>query len=146
MERSQIPPCGLHTLVADVALLADAKVLLVRYKDMEKYDDEPGWFLPDDALEHFEHPETAAKRILKEQLNITVPKLSLGFIESFKGQKGTWHMSFHYKAELEKTPTIRASEDIKSSEWFPVQKLPDQKEVAHHGWAISTLREMMRRA
>ena len=135
----------MHTLVADVTLMTGGKVLLTRYKDVNKYDHQQGWFLPDDALNHFEHPESAAKRILKEQLNITVPKLVLGFIESFKGDSGTWHMSFHYKVELEETPAIRPSEDVKSAEWFSVNQLPDRNEVAHHGWAISVLREMMRR-
>ncbi len=140
---SEQRPCGMHTLVADVALLTGGKVLLTRYKDVNKYDHQLGWFLPDDALNHFEHPESAAKRILKEQVNATVPKLTLSFIESFKGDSGTWHMSFHYKAELEEPPPIRPSEDVKSAEWFPVNQLPDRNEVAHHGWAISVLREMM---
>ncbi len=139
-------PCGMHTLVADVALMTGGKVLLTRYKDVNKFDHQQGWFLPDDALNHFEHPETGAKRILKEQLNVTVPQLSLGFIESFKGDAGTWHLAFHYKAELEKAPAIKPSEDVKSAEWFPVNQLPDRNEVAHRGWAISVLREMMRRA
>ncbi len=132
-------------MVADVALLTQGKVLLTRYKDVNKYDHQPGWFIPDDALNHFEHPETAAKRILKEQLGLSVPGLTLGFIESFKGDAGTWHLAFHYKTELEDPPTIAPSEDVKSAEWFPINQLPDRNEVAHHGWAISVLREMMRR-
>lgn len=133
-------------MVADVALLAGAKVLLAQYKDVNKYDHQHGWFLPDDALNHFEHPETGAKRILREQLNVTVPSLTLDFIESFKGDAGTWHLAFHYKANLEKAPPVKLSEDVKSAEWFPLNQLPDRSEVAHHGWAISVLREMMRRS
>ena len=138
--------CRVHTLVADVALLAGDKVLLTQYKDANKYDHQHGWFLPDDALNHFEHPEIGAKRILKEQLNLTVPRLTLGFIESFKGDAGTWHLAFHYKADLEKRPPVKPSEDVKSAEWFSLNQLPDRIEVAHHGWAISVLREMMRRS
>jgi ADP-ribose pyrophosphatase YjhB (NUDIX family) len=138
-------PCGMHTLVADVALMTAGKVLLTKYRDVNKYDHQHGWFLPDDALNHFEHPETAAKRILKEQLNVTVPKLSLGFIESFKGNRGTWHLAFHYKAELQEPPSLEPSEDVESAEWFPLSNLPDRNDVAHHGWALSVLREMMRR-
>ena len=98
METEQ-RDCGVHTLVTDVALISGGKVLLARYNDINKYDHQEGWFLPDDALNHFEHPEAAAKRILKEQLNVSVPRLSLGFIESFKGDSETWHLAFHYKAE-----------------------------------------------
>ena len=49
--------CRIHTLVADVALFAEGQVLLVRYRDMAKYDNESGWFLPDDELNYLEHPE-----------------------------------------------------------------------------------------
>src|SRR5208337_218433 len=137
--------CGLHTLVADVALMTGGKVLLARYSDVNKYDHQQGWFLPDDALNLFEHPETAAERILKEQLNVSVPKLFLGFIESFKGDSGAWHLAFHYKAELQEPPAINPSKDVKAAEWFPLNQLPHREEVAHHGWALSILRDMIRR-
>lgn len=42
-----------HSLIADVAVMSAGKVLLVKYKDVEKYDGESG-FLPDDVLRHFE--------------------------------------------------------------------------------------------
>jgi ADP-ribose pyrophosphatase YjhB (NUDIX family) len=137
--------CGMHTLVADVALITGGKVLLAKYNDANKYDHQQGWFLPDDALNYFEHPETAAKRILKEQLNVSVPKLSLGFIESFKTDSGAWHLAFHYKAEPQEPLGIKPSKDVKTAEWFPLNQLPDREEVAHHGWALSILREMIRR-
>jgi ADP-ribose pyrophosphatase YjhB (NUDIX family) len=136
--------CNLHTLVADVALLAEGRGLLVRYKDTNKYDHQSGWFLPDDALNHFEHPEMGAKRILKEQLGVSAPKLTLGLLESFKGDAGTWHLAFHYKAEFNKAPQIEPSEDLDKSEWFPMNQLPDRSQVAHHGWAISVLNAMNR--
>lgn len=144
MEQSQLAECRAHSLVGDVAILAEGKVLLVRYKDVNKYDHEPGWFLPDDELRNFEHPETAAKRILKEQLGFTAPKLALGFIESFKGNNQSWHMSFHYKTELASTPELTPSDDLRSVEWFPLDQLPDRSEVAHHGWALTTLREIVK--
>jgi len=53
METEQ-RDCGLHTLVADVALMTGRKVLLARYNDVNKYDHQEGWFIPDDALNHFE--------------------------------------------------------------------------------------------
>ena len=34
--------CRIHTLVADGALFAEGQVLLVRYRDMVKYDNESG--------------------------------------------------------------------------------------------------------
>src|SRR5207245_5394332 len=77
--------CRTHTLVADVALFAEDQVLLVRYRDMAKYDNESGWFLPDDELNYLEHPERAGTRILKEQLGLPGLKPRLDHIESFKG-------------------------------------------------------------
>lgn len=124
-----------HSLIADIAVLAAIRVLLVKYKDVDKYDRESGWFLPGDVLRHFEHPEQAAKRILKEQLSISIGKVTLGFIESFKGNNGSWHMSFHCKAELEKTPEKTASADLAAAEWFRLDWLPERSEVVHHGWA-----------
>ncbi len=131
-----------HSLIADIAVLAAGKVLLVKYKDIDKYDGESGWFLPDDALQHFEHPEQAAKRILKQQLGLSVGKVTLGFIESFKGDNGGWHMSFHYKADLERASDKAGSADLAASEWFPMDRLPERTEVAHHGWALTTIREL----
>ncbi len=46
-------PCDQHSLIADVALLSEGKVLLVRYKDANKYDHHKGWFLPMDGV----HPK-----------------------------------------------------------------------------------------
>ncbi len=135
----------MHTLVTNVALFVEGKVLMVKYKDMEAYDGEAGWFLPNDGLAHFEHPETGAKRVLKEQLNMEAPKLALSFIESFKGMRGTWHLSFHYRADLDKMPALRRSDAVRSAEWFATNQLPDRKDVAHHGWAISVFEEMKRR-
>src|SRR5439155_603670 len=52
--------CTVHKLVADVAVLADRQVLLVRYQDTRNYDGQRGWFLPDDYLMFVEHPDGAA--------------------------------------------------------------------------------------
>ena len=127
--------CTIHTLISDAILFAEGQVLLVKYKEAEKYDKQTGWFLPNDSLSEFEHPQDCARRVLKEQLGLTHIELKLSFIESFKGNDGSWHLVFHYKAELEKKPTIPPSDQIQITEWFPVDHLPDRSEVAHHGWA-----------
>lgn len=136
--------CDLHTLIADVALLADGKVLLVRYKDTNKYDHQKGWFLPDDALAHLEHPGKAAARILKEQLNFSEAAPLLHHIESFKGNNGSWHLAFHYQAELDEIPVLKMSNDLEAAEWFPLDTLPGKSEVAHHGWALGIIKTITR--
>jgi hypothetical protein len=82
-------------------------------------------------------------RILKEQLNMSVGKVTLGFIESFKRNDGGWHMSLHYKAEPEKPPENASSPELLAADWFSVDRLPERSEVAHHGWALTTIRELI---
>src|SRR5207247_3477140 len=66
MERG----CTVHKLVADIALFSGRRVLLVKYRDVARYDGQRGWFLPDDFLVHEEHPQDAAKRIAREQTGV----------------------------------------------------------------------------
>ena len=134
--------CRTHTLVADVALFADGQVLLVRYADPAKFDNESGWFLPDDELRYLEHPERAAARILKEQLGLSRLSPRLDHIESFKGDSGAWHLSFHNKLELDRIPPLKPSNALAESTWFARGKLPARSDVAHHGWALHVLETM----
>lgn len=133
--------CGVHKLVADIALLSEGNVLLVRYKDTSKYDGQRGWFLPDDFLNHLEHPEEAAKRVLREQTGLTVPELQLGFIESFGN--GWWHLAFHYRAQLRQAPAFNPGENIAAMDWFPLDRLPAPEEMAHHGWGLEVLSQIL---
>jgi ADP-ribose pyrophosphatase YjhB (NUDIX family) len=135
-----------HSLICDVAVLAEGGVLLVRYSDIEKYDGEAGWFLPDDVLHDLEHPTRAAKRIAREQLRLDLDDVRLGLIESFRGNDGGWHMSFHHLAELDSVPDVRPAPGIADAEWFSLERLPPRSGVAHHGWALSVLKKMMREA
>ena len=138
--------CSVHTLIADVILLAEGQVLLVKYKQAEKYDKQTGWFLPNDSLLEFEHPQDCARRVLKEQLGLTHIELKLSFIESFKGNDGSWHLAFHYKAELDKTPPITSSDQLQAVEWFPLQQLPERSEVAHQGWARTIIKAALKQS
>lgn len=134
----------MHTckLISDITIISGGKILLVKYKDGNKYDHQSGWFLPDDQLLEFEDPDDSAGRILNEQLGITNCEVKISFVESFQGNDKSWHIIFHYKAEFENAPEIKPSGDIASFEWFDLNELPDKKEVAHHGWAIYTIQEI----
>lgn len=134
--------CQVHKLVADVCLIADRKVLFVRYRDTSGYDGEQGWFLPDDYLHHSEHPEEAARRILKEQAGIVSPELHLGPIESFEGH-GYWHLIFHYYARLSHLPQAAPGKNVLALEWFPLDGLPSADQIAHGGWALETLQSIL---
>lgn len=130
--------CGIHRLVADVAILAEGHVLMVRYRDTSRYDNQSGWFLPDDYLVHLEHPDEGAKRIAKDQTGIAPQNVRIDHIESFGN--GAWHLVFHYRADIESTRAVRPSGNIRDIEWFSLDKLPDESEVAHHGWGLDVLR------
>jgi ADP-ribose pyrophosphatase YjhB (NUDIX family) len=133
--------CTAHKLVADVALIAEGEVLLVRYRNTDRYDGQTGWFLPDDFLEDLEHPDRAAMRIAKDQLGTSIPSPRLGFIESFGD--GAWHLIFHYRADLAQKPRVRLGENVAAMEWFDLQKLPAPADVAHHGWGLATLARLL---
>jgi len=131
--------CDVHKLVADVAILADDHVLLVKYRDVSRYDGQRGWFLPDAYLDHGEHPTDAARRIAAEQGGIRLPSAELAEIESFGGKKTAWHLVFHHRADLERPAPITPGDNVAAAEWFALDALPEEREVAHHGWALEVL-------
>ena len=127
-------------LVADVALTSADRVVLVRYEDTSKYDGEAGWFLPDDYLAHGEHPDEAARRIVREQVAIDA-EVRLAEIESLAN--GTWHLIFHYVAAAAESAPVARGPNVAAAEWFPLDKLPPADEVAHHGWALEVLERVL---
>lgn len=129
--------CKEHKLVADIAIFAEDRVLMVKYKDVSGYDGQRGWFLPDDYLERPEHPEEAARRIAREQAQIKTPEVRLSHIESFEG--GAWHLIFHYAATLGQIPRTTPGGNVAAMEWFDLSKLPGPSTVAHGGWALDVL-------
>lgn len=126
-------------LIMDLTLFYNDEVLLVKYKDNNKYDLQKGWFLPDDVIHNLEHPDDASKRILSEQLNLSNIVPSINHFESFTGNDKSWHLVFHYKVLLNEKPEINPSGDIETCQWFKLGNLPHKKEVAHHGWALYTI-------
>jgi ADP-ribose pyrophosphatase YjhB (NUDIX family) len=138
--------CSVHRLVADIALLAQRQTLMVRYRDTSNYDHQTGWFLPDDFLQFGEHPEEAATRIAREQAGLAVNRTRLASIESFTGGPSrSWHLIFHYVAELEEATPVEAAGNIKDARWFGLDDLPSASEVAHHGWALDVLNGILAR-
>ena len=110
--------CDEHSLIADVAVVADGKVLPVKHADTNRYDHQAGWFLPDDSIRHLEHPERAAVRIGKEQLGLDVRGVRMSHIESCKENDGSWHMPFHFVADFDRAQTIAPSSHIAAAQWF----------------------------
>jgi len=134
------PECKVHRLVADVALLFQGRVLLVKYVDTSRYDGEAGWFLPGDVLRHEEHPDRAAHRILKEQLGCRGLAVRLDHIESLGGDP--WRLCFHYRSEPGLRPHLALGPNVADVAWFPLDGLPPAAEMAHGGWARDVLLRM----
>ena len=124
-------------LVADVAMLAGHRVGLVRYRDVSRYDGQRGWFLPDDLLNESEHPDDAARRILRDQVGVDAPSIRLSHVESFGN--GRWHLIFHYEARMDAEPALIPGANVAAAEWFELDALPPAAEQAHDGWAGETL-------
>jgi hypothetical protein len=130
-----------YSLIADVALFNDNSVLFVKYRDAEAYDGQTGWFLPDASIKYLEHPDKAVGRLLRDQLSLSKISAKLDHIESFKGNNGSWHLSFHYRFDFPDSDLI-PGKGIAEMRWFPLAALPSKDEVAHHGWALTTLKKM----
>src|SRR5437016_13326466 len=88
--------CNTHTLVAHIAALHHSSALLVKYRVGP--DSQEGWFLPNDDRHHLEHPEQAARRILKEQAGIDNSSLKLAEIASSTGNNQSCHLIIDYLA------------------------------------------------
>ena len=131
--------CNVHKLIADVALLSDDRIALVRFARSSSYDGQTGWFLPDDELAFLEHPEDVATRILREQLGIPDLQPRLDHIESFRGNDRSWHLVFHFVADITDPSIVKVGEGIGALEWFTLGRLPERADVAHHGWALDVI-------
>jgi ADP-ribose pyrophosphatase YjhB (NUDIX family) len=127
-------------LVADIAVVADRRVLLVRYEDVSRYDGQRGWFLPDDYLADGEHPDAAARRILRDQAGLQLEP-ELAEIESLTN--GAWHLIFHYRAAASAPDSVRCGANVSRAEWFPLDALPPDAEQAHQGWAADVLSRLI---
>ena len=138
LEAFQSLTCTEHTLVVHVAVLHHSSALLVKYADTSQYDNQPGWFLPNDGLRHVEHPEVGAKRVLKTQVGIENAALKLVDVESFIGDAKTWHLSFDYLSFPTSMNVVRG-EGVAEAKWFEIDKLPGLEEFAHRGWGRAVL-------
>jgi ADP-ribose pyrophosphatase YjhB (NUDIX family) len=143
MQESAEIECTVHRLVSHVALLHHTSALLVKYSDLEAYDKQTGWFLPNDSLKHVEHPEIGAKRLLKEQVGVEEVTLKLAEIESFIGENKSWHLILDFLA-FPTTKDITKGKGVTEAKWFEIGSLPPPQEFAHRGWGRGLLLSNMR--
>src|SRR3989475_13310865 len=89
-----------------------------------------------------EHPDEAAARILREQVGVAAPRITLDHIESFGGGTTAWHLIFHYKATLRDALSVTAGTHVLAAQWFPLPALPASTEMAHAGGAAGLLQRL----
>jgi ADP-ribose pyrophosphatase YjhB (NUDIX family) len=118
-----------YVLVRD---LAAGRVLLVEYTaDGTPNAKRAGLWLPAPELEHGEHPEDCAKRVLSS-LGVNGADLSLAGVDSFVTKD--WHVLFQYVADVAPGTHVAPDERYARAEWFSVSELPAGKAFAHGDW------------
>src|SRR5205809_7856540 len=111
IKKKGILECDKHTLVTHIAVLHHSSALLVKYST--GHDGQPGWFLPNDDLHHLEHPDQAAKRILKEHVGVEDATLKLVEIESFVGNNETWASHLRLSSVSQNHESINRSDRLR---------------------------------
>ncbi len=110
--------CGVHSLAADVVVLADSAVLLVR--PAAPPDGAAGWRLVGDRMRFGEAPQAAARRALREQVGLDPDELVLVEVESQVAE--VWRLVFHFRCETDRPPSL--GPEISEARFFQVEHLP----------------------
>jgi ADP-ribose pyrophosphatase YjhB (NUDIX family) len=80
------------------------------------------WTFPSSIINFGEHPESAIKRIVNEQLGAEPKNVRLLEVESF-GDKH-WDLCFIYEVSIDSVGKV--SQDIEKAEYFDREKLPPE--------------------
>ena len=129
-------------LIATLSALAGDSVAFVTFRQAP--DAQPGLFLPNDLLRSRESPDAAAKRIGREQLGVELSTLHVFDVDSFEGNDGTWHIAFHFRAEVADARGAKPGAEIASLQWTRLDALPENSKVAHKGWFNGIARRAQR--
>jgi len=85
------------------------------------------WLFPSAIINFGEHPESAIKRIVKEQIGAEPKNVRLVDVQSY-GDKH-WDMCFVYEASIDSVGKL--SQDIEKAEYFDRGKLPPEFRSDH---------------
>ncbi len=85
------------------------------------------WVFPSSIINFGEHPESAVKRIVKEQLGAEPKNVKLLDIQSY-GDKH-WDLCFVYEVSIDSVGKV--SQDIEKAEYFDRGKLPSEFRSDH---------------
>jgi ADP-ribose pyrophosphatase YjhB (NUDIX family) len=107
---------------ADVVVIQDGKVLLIKRKNPP-----PGWALPGGFIDYGESAERAAARELAEETGLTATRLQLLGVYSEPHRDPRFHtLTVVYIGKV--TGTVKAGDDAAEAQWFAVDSLP--REIA----------------
>ncbi len=56
---------------------------------------------------------------------------------------GAWHLIFHHLVELDSVPDTTPGDNVAAAEWFRLEALPASSEVAHEGWALDVIGQLL---
>ncbi len=127
--------CDTHVLVADVVVMDDSAVLLVRRSPAS--DDAAGWGLPGDALRFGEAPDACARRVLNEGLGLAPEWITLAEVESAV-EGGVWSLVFHFRCDADRPPAPGSA--IAEARFFQIEHLPP---TAHGAWERDVIYRVM---
>jgi ADP-ribose pyrophosphatase YjhB (NUDIX family) len=85
------------------------------------------WTFPSALINFGEHPESAMKRIIREQLGAEARNVKLVDVQSY-GDKH-WDLCFVYEVSIDGVGKV--SQDIEKAEYFDRGKLPPEFRVDH---------------
>jgi|SRR5579862_8393866 len=85
------------------------------------------WLLPSGIINFGEHPESAIKRLVKEQIGAEPKNVKLLDIQSY-GDKH-WDLCFVYEATIDSVGKV--SPDVEKAEYFDKGKLPPEFRSDH---------------
>jgi hypothetical protein len=46
---------------------------------------------------------------------------------------------FHYRSEIDEVAPLNADENVADAQWFALDTLPEESEVAHDGWGVDVI-------
>lgn len=110
-------------LVVDIVVLFEEQILLVQ-RGKEPFKDY--WCVPGGHVDPGETFMEAALRELKEETDVDIDFLTyVGvFNEKNRDPRAEYVYSYVHKIQLKEKPNIKAGDDAKNAQWFPINNLP----------------------
>ncbi|HEY0080510.1 MAG TPA: NUDIX hydrolase [Pyrinomonadaceae bacterium] len=81
-----------------------------------------GWGIPGGFLEKGEQPDDGLKRELREEAGLEIDEAELAFVRTFKRPQ---QLEIIYRCRVRQPAATSESLEIRASEWFELDALPD---------------------